>query len=130
MVTLTGVACSCFSATRRTKLFPRFGRTRTVRVCAGFFRHLLTPSSVEGSRRAGNLFGRRFCPFAPGFRKANGNGLFSACDSAAALPALQSSFFQFLHCPPDRSLCTLAVLGHHVLLSEHRRDCDTVTVAF
>jgi hypothetical protein len=35
-----------------------------------------------------NLFGRHFCPFAPGFRKSNGNGLLSGFDSLATLPAL------------------------------------------
>jgi len=46
MGTATGAACSCLSALRRTKFFPRFCRTSTGRVCALFFRHGLTPSSV------------------------------------------------------------------------------------
>jgi len=102
MGTATGPPCSCLSAVRRTKFFPRFGRTRTGRVCALFFRHGLTPSSVEGYESAGvgqalpiatqrsivwNLFGRHLCLFASGFRKSDGNGLLSAFDSSAALPA-------------------------------------------
>ena len=35
-----------------------------------------------------NLFGRHLCPFTPGFRKPNGNGLLSGFDSRATLPAL------------------------------------------
>ena len=30
-----------------------------------------------------------------------------------------------MHRPFDRSLCTLAILGHEVLLSERRPDCET-----
>jgi len=35
-----------------------------------------------------NLFGRHLYPFAPGFRKSNSNGLLSALNSLATLPAL------------------------------------------
>jgi len=35
-----------------------------------------------------NLFGRQLCPFRPGFRKSNGNGLLSAFDSFAIFATL------------------------------------------
>jgi hypothetical protein len=52
MCTTTGVACSCLSAVRRTEFFSRFGQTCTAWMCALFFRHSLTPSSVEGYKSA------------------------------------------------------------------------------
>jgi hypothetical protein len=54
--------------------------------CPGFF----CPTNKIMSQRsiASNLFGRHLCPFTSGFRKSNGNGLLSAFDSRATLPAL------------------------------------------
>ena len=62
MITGTGTACFCLSAIRRTKFFPRFGRTRTGWVGAWFFRHEVPPCSVMSHERAENRTSPTPCP--------------------------------------------------------------------
>jgi hypothetical protein len=63
------------------------------------------------------LLGRHFCPFAPGFRKTNGNGLLSTFGSLATLSALQGTLLQFMHRTFHRLFCPLSIAWHRSTLS-------------
>lgn len=112
MGTATGVACSCLSAFRRTKFFPRFGRTGTGRVYALLFRHGHTPSSVEGYESARSRTSPAHCHSAEASSEIYSAGTFAPLRLASESPMAMACCLLLTRVPlfplfkvPSLSLC-------------------------